>query len=197
MIQYNNISKIDAGIFNNLPTLTYLELGDNEISFIDPHAFDNLTRLTSLRLNNNKLTEIDSHWFEDKPDLKKIHLAGNSIRKISADQFASLKGKKSMSVYLGDNPVETIEDDAFKGLEDLSVLSLKNLNLTTITGTFLQELKIKKLELNRNQIKCVEEKDFDKVFVAETTNMRENPLQAECLNKIQQWAQKHNKTVVT
>nr|XP_008200852.1 PREDICTED: leucine-rich repeats and immunoglobulin-like domains protein 2 [Tribolium castaneum] len=196
-IQYNDISKIEAGIFNNFPNLTYLQLSDNKISYIDPHAFDNLARLTTLRLVNNKLTQIDSHWFENKPDLNYINFAGNLLKKISADAFVSLKGRKSMFLTLGRNPVEVIEDDAFRGFKDFSLLSLGNLNLTMISGTFLQGLKIKKLKLNRNKFICVEEKDFDKVFVAETTEMRENPLEPECLKKIQVWTQKHNKKILT
>ncbi|XP_044259203.1 leucine-rich repeat-containing protein 70-like [Tribolium madens] len=196
LIQYNEISKIPAGIFNNLPKLTYLELGDNGISYIDPHAFDNLTRLTSIGLGNNKLDKIDSHWFEDKPALTYIQLTGNLIKKISADSFKSLKGRKSMSVFLGDNPVETIENDALKGFEEISVLSLENLNLTS-PEAFLQGLKIGTLEFNRNKFKCVEEEAFERVFVADTTEMKSNPLEAECLNKIQLWAQKHNKIVIS
>ncbi|XP_044258900.1 leucine-rich repeat-containing protein 70-like [Tribolium madens] len=196
IIQYNEISKIPAGIFNNFPKLTYLELGDNQISYVDPHAFDNLTRLTSINLDNNKLSKIESLWFEDKPALKYIHLDGNLIKKISADSFESLKGRKSMSVFLGDNPVETIENDAFKGFEEISVLSLENLNLTS-PGAFLQGLKIETLEFNGNKFKCVEEEAFDRVLVADTTEMRSNSLEAECLNKIRLWAQKHNKTVFT
>ncbi|XP_044258899.1 phospholipase A2 inhibitor-like [Tribolium madens] len=196
IIQYNEISKIPAGIFNNFPNLTYLELGDNGISYIDPHAFDNLTRLTSINLDNNKLSKIDSHWFENKPALKYIHLAGNLIKKVSADLFESLKGRKSMSLFLGDNPVETIENNAFKGFEEMSVLSLENLNLTSPTA-FLQGLKIETLEFNGNKFKCVEEEAFDRVFVADTTEIKSNPLEAECLNKIQLWAKKHNKTVIT
>ncbi|XP_044258902.1 slit homolog 1 protein-like [Tribolium madens] len=196
IIQYSELSKIPAGIFNNLSTLSYLELGDNQISYVDPHAFDNLTRLFSIRLGNNKLDKIDSHWFEVKPALKYIHLAGNLIKKISADSFESLKGRKSTSLFLGDNPVETIENDAFKGFEEIPVLSLKNLNLTS-PGAFLQGLKIGTLEFDGNKFKCVEKEAFDSVFVANTTKMRSNSLAAECLNKIRLWAQKHNKTVLT
>nr|XP_008200854.1 PREDICTED: phospholipase A2 inhibitor isoform X1 [Tribolium castaneum] len=197
LLKYNDLTKIRAGTFSTVPSVTYLDLGDNNISYVDPHAFDNLTRLYSLGLDNNKLVDIDSHWFEDKPDLKNIYVTGNLIKKISADQFASLKGRKSVSLYLGDNPVETIEDDAFKGFEDLSVLSLENITLTNFTGKFLKDLKIKTLELNRNKIKCVAEEDFENVFVAKTTEIMDNPLDPDCLNKIQLWAQKHNKTVVT
>ena len=49
----NYLSKLQSGIFNNLPKLEHIQLNNNRIQELQPGTFNNLPKLRHLYLENN------------------------------------------------------------------------------------------------------------------------------------------------
>jgi hypothetical protein len=171
-ISRNDVEKIEAGVFNTLTNLTELDLSENEIHSIATTAFHNMTSLNSLNLTNNKLTQLDLHWFDYTPSLQSLRICQNQLTEVPARAFTALKSKLDLSIFLEDNYIEKIDKDAFQGLDKVTILSLTD-----------------------NLIACVDDEDFDKVFVADVTEVAANSWKLECRTKIEAWAKGHNKTI--
>ncbi|XP_063909400.1 leucine-rich repeat-containing protein 70-like [Zophobas morio] len=195
IIIMNKVQKITTGIFNALTNLTLLNLSSNLISHIDSNAFDNLTSLESLTLSNNRLTSVDSQWFELTPSLNWISIRDNQLTELPAHVFGNIKSPKPFTLVLDGNKIAKIDKDAFRGLTSISMLSLDSNKLKTVTGDFLEGLDIDVLLLRDNDIKCIDQEYFGAVFVANETDISENPWTPQCLTAIQTWAEQFNKTV--
>ncbi|KAJ3665245.1 hypothetical protein Zmor_000748 [Zophobas morio] len=195
IITTNKVQKITRGIFNVLTNLTLLNLSDNLISHIDSNAFDNLTSLASIVLSNNRLTSVDSHWFELTPSIKWISFRDNQLTELSAHVFGNIKSPGPFTLTFDGNKITKIDKDAFKGLTAITMLSLDSNKIKTVTGDFLEDLEIDVLSLKDNDIKCIEEEYFSAVFVANETDISENPWTPECLTQIQTWAEQYKKTI--
>jgi Leucine-rich repeat (LRR) protein len=63
-ISHNKITKIPAGLFNGLDSLTELHMWGNQISELNLGIFLDLQSLTNLNLNTNRITEIPTGLFD-------------------------------------------------------------------------------------------------------------------------------------
>ncbi len=59
----NQITTIEANVFNGLTNLTMLYLFNNQITTIEVNAFNGLTNLTELDLSDNQITTIEANEF--------------------------------------------------------------------------------------------------------------------------------------
>ena len=193
IITLNSIPNIKPGIFNSLTNLTLLNLKANNISHIDSNAFDNMTSLENINLSKNKLTSVDNHWFESTPSIKLIHIGYNQLKKIPANVFGNLKSPGPFTLVFNGNKIRKVFKDAFQGLGTICMLSLESNKLKKVN--FLEGLEVNVLSVKGNNITCIDKEHFDTMFVANSTDISENPLGSDCRREIQAWVKEHNKTV--
>lgn len=146
-LSLNQITDIEPGAFDNLPTLSVLELGINGITTVP--SFDGTSNLVALFLAYNLFTNIDDA-FPDLPHLKYLDLSYNPITLNDSSVFSSLQSLDSLELH-GCNLTE-IDADLFSYLSNLTVLDLSDnhlseLNLSLFNG--LENLRILKIEGNQ------------------------------------------------
>lgn len=154
-LRNNRIAVIFNGTFLNLNHLSTLDLGGNKITHFDRAGLDGLKGLSKLYLDGNNLKQIDSTWFvffQDK--LQVLDLQRNQIRFLHDAPYspfmkltklydlklggqmpygitllprAFFSGLHSLrSLYLADNHISHLANDAFDDLKGLRFLTLDN-----------------------------------------------------------------------
>ena len=128
-LSFNKINELNtANMPRNLSKLTSLNLQSNQLKFIDPNAFIGLKSLKNLNLSNNKLETLEAHFFQFSRVLKCVHLQKNNLKMtIDANTFPG-SFELINEIYLQENPLVSIKDDAFSGMKGLNRLSF---DLTT------------------------------------------------------------------
>ena len=145
-LSYNQISKLELGLFDNLSKLEYLYLDHNKISVLQLGLFDNLSKLIELYLNDNQIITLQQGLFDNLPaliqlylsgnyisgientpnifsnllELKILHLEGNQIRELPPGIFNNLT--KLESVHRYNNQIETVHDPSYYGLSDKFIM---------------------------------------------------------------------------
>uniref|UniRef100_A0A8C5PPN6 Leucine rich repeat neuronal 1 n=1 Tax=Leptobrachium leishanense TaxID=445787 RepID=A0A8C5PPN6_9ANUR len=77
-----DLERIDAGAFKNLPELVKLEICNNPwLTYLDPDSFvTNVGSLKTILLNNNRLPMVPQKVFKSLPGLTEISLYSNPLR---------------------------------------------------------------------------------------------------------------------
>lgn len=122
-------------------------LGNNKIEFISTEMFQNMKRLNCLSFHINQIETIANVEFGGHPNFDELFLSmtsifvvqysdiqfkfslcagGNKLKSISAENFSNMENLKRL--YLFNNSIERIPDNAFKGLSSLEVLLLGTVN---------------------------------------------------------------------
>nr|XP_045584572.1 chaoptin-like [Procambarus clarkii] len=165
--------------------LDKLNLGENFIRFIPNNLFNGSLRVRDLHLDFNLLTEIQENAFQGL-DPGRLYLSSNNINNISDNAFiggpehslvmVDLEKNRLESVpralshlkrlrylYLPDNKISTIKEDAFRSFCDtLESLSLSGNQLKAIPRSSLENCStIAHLNLGHNQITEILEEDFE------------------------------------
>lgn len=144
------LSKIDGLVYQLLPNLQHLDLGDNELSSITSDEFKPLTALKHLKLDGNRLTTLKSSVFFNQKELQILNLARNEISKISRDVFDNLN--RLYEIDLSKNRFENSPPDLIS-ISSLKVLvfnqnqlSLENLE-KLLTGLKIEQLHLSECDL--------------------------------------------------
>ncbi|XP_023027942.2 osteomodulin [Leptinotarsa decemlineata] len=196
----NRLEKIETGVFNNLP-LSTLDLGLNSIRSISANAFNDMPNLLNINLADNKITRWNPNWFQNTPLLTRISLQNNAIETLPSHAFVNLEGEKiygkldlRINLIFSHNKIKTIHSEAFAGLKKINNLWLDFNQIEQFEDDLLENVVIDDLRLNNNNISCFEG-DFDKLFRADTTHIDSNPMECECLQRIEEWSKKSGKRV--
>lgn len=150
LVVSNQLQTVRRGIFPSTNKLTFLSFESNRISTIEDYAFETLTRLFSLKLQTNQLETIKRHTFTGLNVLFVLNLNQNRIRVIENGAFDGLS--QLQFLHLQQNQLETLYDEVFHGLNSLIDISLSSNKLSRINESLKYLNKIKKIDLNYNQI---------------------------------------------
>lgn len=107
----NNIAKIPAKTFDNLPSLEHLNLSSNSMSFAD-NNFIKCTRLKTLDLSNNRIQYITQNQFNGLSSIELLDLSNNNIENVHACTFTNIKIRSLAKLYnpplvnLNRNPID-------------------------------------------------------------------------------------------
>ncbi|MYE87715.1 leucine-rich repeat protein, partial [Candidatus Poribacteria bacterium] len=170
----NQLSSLPAGIFDQLTSLTSLNLWYNRLNSLPSGVFDQLTNLTTLNLQQNNLTSLPSDIFDPLTSLTFLSLLFNDFSSLPSgifDQLTSLTELKVSGNYtslpcdifdktasltrlsLQDSKLTSLPVDIFKNLTSLQNLSLGNNQLTSLPlGIFDKLTSLTSLGLYNNQI---------------------------------------------
>ena len=110
----NNIIKIRANAFYDLPVCVTLDLTKNRISEIEDQAFSGLATLWTLDLHSNDLTELRSNIFKGLSHLKTLTLSYNKISTIHQGAFIGLGHLKHLLLVY--NKLSTLDGEIFSDL---------------------------------------------------------------------------------
>lgn len=111
-LQGNNITGVDSGVFINATNLRWLFLDNNQLlsQTFDGRMLSNLTQLVNLFMNYNNLTEVPVGL---PRGLKQLRLAYNHIEDLSNEAFKDLQNLTLL--LLRGNQLKSIGEDNFKG----------------------------------------------------------------------------------
>lgn len=134
-------------MYELLPHLNHLDLGDNELTFITSSEFSPLVNLRSLKLDGNRITTISSSVFTRQFELKTLNLARNGITRISHGAFHNLHNLTELD--LSHNKLENPENGLFEPVaESLEVLILSGNRLSiAVLKSLLKNLNVRELRL--------------------------------------------------
>lgn len=126
----NQITEIWHASLSSAATLEHLSLRQNSINKIDPTAFLQLRQLKIINLNDNKLTVWNNQWFEWNNKLQEIHIKANRITFIPRNAFKNKM--KLIHIDFSHNDLTHVNSEAFNGFRRLNLLNLSNNKLATI-----------------------------------------------------------------
>ncbi|CAH0564760.1 unnamed protein product [Brassicogethes aeneus] len=167
-IGHNKINRLNNAMFNNVLTLSSLDLSYNNISDIEHQTFLNLTNLIDLNISNNKLVKLSGslHYLVS---LTKLDLSHNHLHKISIGFFDHFNNLKSLNLthnsiisvygftvlnveYLGlaYNKIKDFNEKTLKSFPHLKTIALDEnaWNCKILTGV-VQELRSRLIVIER------------------------------------------------
>ncbi|XP_022250278.1 leucine-rich repeat-containing G-protein coupled receptor 5-like [Limulus polyphemus] len=147
--------------------LEHLRLDRALLHTVPPNFCHQVPLLKSLNLKSNRLSSIPQ--LEECEELRLIDFSYNRIRLLENAPFQ--KQKKLIDLFLGDNLIEIIPADAFRGLSVLQVLSLANNRIEEIhPDTFVSVPRLRDLNLGNNQFPTLPTKGLQNIRQLKTFN---------------------------
>lgn len=107
----NQISSIDASVFNGLEQLQVIELALNKIKYIYPKLFQGLVNLQVIDLTCNLITTLETKAFKDLLSLRYLKVAANPILNVDGAILGNLKNidfNDTDNIYPADQVAEEI-----------------------------------------------------------------------------------------
>ncbi|XP_044020151.1 toll-like receptor 6 [Aphidius gifuensis] len=124
-ITQTQLTTIEAGVFDSMDTLKYINLAFNKITHISTGVFNYLNNLITLELNHNKINDIESKSLlkSGNNNLRLLNLSYNEFTIIKKDTFKDIKCKY---LDLSQNKISIIENDAFENTNIYDIFLLNN-----------------------------------------------------------------------
>lgn len=156
-----NSVRLPTEIFDSVPKLEVLELGNNMIEAINPEIFSNLTRLRFLNLWKNQLNDVKPHTFDKLTSLESLDINTNKLTTLPFDIFDHLRNLKTLNMF--GNNFSSLPENLLVHNTKLRVLNFYNnrQNLTTLPSKFLSGLsELREVRLKRNGLQYLPEDMF-------------------------------------
>lgn len=152
----NNISQISEASFPaRLDLLTELHLSANQMERVDAKAFKNLPNLTQLDLSNNRFQTFSRAAFPEGSRLQVLNLSTSLNSRNFTDELLSVLSGANLSLLrsldLSNNDVVILPNGVFTNLTNLAVLNLRNNSLLAFQNQTLPSLQ--NLDLRDNSLK--------------------------------------------
>lgn len=151
-LRQNNIYSLSE-IFNYIPNLEILELGDNKLKEIDVNTFKPLKALKMLNMWGNKFTEFKSNIFDNLVSLNSLDVSSNHLNTLPNDIFAKLVNLKLL--HLAWNNFSSLPEGLLQHNVKLNKVKLSNNRISMKTlpnGLFANLKNLKEIELNNNDL---------------------------------------------
>ncbi|CAB0007001.1 unnamed protein product, partial [Nesidiocoris tenuis] len=153
----NLFSKFPWEYLSSAERIAWLYLRDNFINTLPLYNFKNRKKLDKLDLGENALSEITS-IFNGTLQIRDLNLDLNEITSIGDGVF---QGTNVGRIYLSQNKISNVSDDAFLGVENtLEYLDLGGNSLQMIPRAVESLRKLKYLYLPSNNISLVHNDTF-------------------------------------
>lgn len=178
------IQRIDDFSFENCPSLTFLDLFNNQITTVHENAFLRNTQLQTLYLYNNPITTLPENLFQsqsglvtlwlmqnriaDLPpnifrplqNLNELDIRTNQIRNLRPEWFANLP--RLTNLVLTNNFIADLPSNVFTPLSSLTWFTIQNNDLTIVHGNSFENLPIlRSINLSGNRIDAIDENLID------------------------------------
>ena len=182
----NSLRSLPAGVFDNLTSLTTLDLYSNSLSSLPAGVFDNLTSLTTLDLHSNSLSSLPASVFDNLTSLTTLDLHSNSLSSLPAGVFDNLT--KLQSLYLYSNNLSSLPTGVFDNLTSLTALDMGRRNsLSSLpTGVFDGPTSLQWLNLSENSLSSLPTGVFDNLTSLQSLHMNDNSLSSLPARRVRQ-----------
>ncbi|KAF4532487.1 hypothetical protein B566_EDAN003063 [Ephemera danica] len=152
-LSHNLIGTVRRDAFWSQPRLELLDLSSNGVAVLEGGALSGLSRLRALRLAKNRLTRLNSDTFKGAENMEVLDLAEN---------------------FLGEFPT-TLNNADVSTHTNLEVLDLSRNALASLApGTFVGLRKLRRLFLNVNSLRTVEDDAFEGLENLEYLSLEDN-----------------------
>lgn len=170
----NAIATVRADAFQDLESLTVLDLSGNEIHMLSDTLWNKPRNMHQLYLAKNKLTAVPK-LCQLTDRLHRLDLSGNHINDVKDADFCT-GFKKLEFLFLNNNDILEVNSDAFKNLNALRMLDLSNNLLNTVPSNLITNLRFLKLLLMRNnKVNTLENLAKERGHL-ESLHLQNNPL---------------------
>ena len=196
-LNFNILSKIEAGDFKGYSDLKILDLGGTGLHIIAAGAFDHLKKLKEIKLYDNKLADLPKRLFQYSPKISNINLEMNYLSNIpdlsgiknlvlldlSLNRIETLNGsnfgvRKIHTIKLASNKIQSFN---LSGLA-YNILDISNNRISSIEkGSLGENSNIDALLLHRNNITSLTRACFQGIHSIGTLHLQSNKLQ--CIEK--------------
>lgn len=204
IIEHSVALNVTSNAFDNLPKLKYLHLSGNRFSDI-PNAillpsieyldisraekyfslegtsFLNMTNLKYLNLSGNNIRKLSSSSFKGLSKLEVLILQDTSIFFANSSAFYPLQNLRHLDLQGNPFPTRDVQRGLFNGLENLEYLNLAECqfeNISRFAHVFVNLTKLKTLQLEKNQITCLQPNILSPLQNLESVNLSSNDLMA-------------------
>jgi Leucine rich repeat/Leucine rich repeat C-terminal domain len=126
LLDNNNLTHFESGIFPVRSNLTYLSLAGNKLESISPDALQHTLHLQSLDLSNNLLRGLHPDAFSTNSKLSALHLSKNPLLQLVTSTFKNLISLKALSLSYLSSPNLAVSEDLLNPLINLHRLDLDN-----------------------------------------------------------------------
>lgn len=159
-LRSNEIKLLPGGVFEHLPNLKELDLGDNGLESIDVNAFSGLASLQTLKIDHNHLARIPQEPLSLLAHSSFLDISFNMIRGLDDNSFSFLPNLKDLDLS-GNQLSLDLSRFAFQGLEALTSLRLNKANLSSVPTEELFPLaRLQQLYLNENNFATIAPNSF-------------------------------------
>ena len=192
----NQISKIEPNSFSSFNNLKVLSVGNLLESF--PSIVTNTANLKELYLDFNKFKTITFEPFRALTELQQLHMSNNLLESVNFSLAGSNILSKLQILFLRENFIEEISDDAFTGLNSLTHLDLTANKLKKLNN-IKPSIGLAVLDVTNNKIESINRELFTNVtkmtfrakenvctnadfIIDQDFDIKVAPLLEECLN---------------
>ena len=170
----NGLTALPEGVFSGLSNLETLWLNGNSLTALPEEAFRGLSRLVDLDLGSNSLAALPEGVFDGLNALQVLKLHENSLMELPGGLFLELSEPEEFipiggstqaarleSLWLQENRLSRLPEDAFQGLGNLQALLLEGNSLDELPeGVFGSLSHLQVLHLSDNSIASLPERIF-------------------------------------
>ncbi|XP_019767918.2 toll-like receptor 4 [Dendroctonus ponderosae] len=172
---FQNQIALNSSIFQDLYSLSYLNLSHLKLQNLKPHTFHGLKQIQVLNLSHNELSYFWQSTFSELCFLRVLDLSYNKINVLEREDFHGLDSLKMLN--LNDNNIRDIALGSFQNIPQLQSLLIANNNLTQIKiGTFSNLASLKELDIQNNCISELLFESFLPLVALESLNLEFNNL---------------------
>jgi len=169
-LKNNSLKELPTIVFT-IENIKYLSLADNQIQEINGHYFSNLLNIEKVDIGYNQITSIPDNRIE-YPKCKYLSIKGNKLEKFPK---AISDAHTLEKLDLSENKINSIDDDAFDGLENLVELDLSFNELRYLPTSIGKLTKLKRLNLSGNKINSLP-REFENLTSLEFLDFDSNPI---------------------
>ncbi|CAH1791302.1 unnamed protein product, partial [Owenia fusiformis] len=176
----NQIKTIEDGVWNDITSLTSLDLSLNDFSSLSSSMFKGLINLDQLSIQSCSLVNgIEDGAFEDIVNLSYLILENNGLSKLSPNLFIGLA--QLTELWLSGNAIEAIDGMVFQYSPSLETVLVNGNSISQVTGSIQNLTKLKLFDLKSNNIKTLRDGFFpNNVTTNLTIDLTMNPLHCNC-----------------
>ncbi|XP_063535089.1 toll-like receptor 6 [Cydia strobilella] len=196
---YNNewsamTMEINEQAFAGLNELIELNLSDNNIWSTKTETFCSLYSLKTLNLTNNHLQNIKTIGFSDSFReqnlsvrscnlvIEVLDLSYNDLIVVTDNSLSKLRSLSKL--FLQNNAISTLEDNAFEGLLSLQVLNLSSNFLNEVPPDLFADTKsLKEIYVSNNTMKVLPPALFNGLEYLQILDLSQNALTSKWVNK--------------
>nr|XP_029733217.1 platelet glycoprotein V-like isoform X1 [Aedes albopictus] len=138
-LSYNAVDFLDAALFEHMIHLRRLSLAHNPLKKLTDGtvtALGSISRLEHLDLSYAQLDDLPGEMFQKIEGLRELLVQGNQFTVVPSS--IRLLKPTLMALYVGENPIQRLDEESFFDLDHLTQLNISGMSLLddVDTGTF-------------------------------------------------------------